>query len=31
MNDQRYSELARICQDPVIDRNIPWLEMWQGR
>ena len=31
MNDQRYSDLARICQDPVIDRNIPWLTTWGGR
>jgi RecB family exonuclease len=31
MNDQRYSDLARICQDPVIDRNIPWLTTWSGR
>ena len=31
MNDDRYSELARICQDSVIDRNIPWLASWPGR
>ena len=31
MNDDRYSELARICQDTVIDRNIPWLASWSGR
>jgi ATP-dependent helicase/nuclease subunit B len=31
MNDQRYAELSRICQDPVIDRNIPWLQSWPGR
>ena len=31
INDDRYSELARICQDPVIDRNIPWLASWPGR
>lgn len=31
LNDDRYSELARICQDSVIDRNIPWLADWTGR
>jgi hypothetical protein len=31
MNDQRASELGRICQDTVIDRNIPWLLSWPGR
>jgi RecB family exonuclease len=30
MNDS-YSELARICQDTVIDRNISWLSDWPGR
>ncbi|MCA9064729.1 MAG: PD-(D/E)XK nuclease family protein [Planctomycetaceae bacterium] len=29
--DMRYSELARVCQDTVIDRNIPWLSTWTGR
>lgn len=31
MNDPRSSELSRICQDTVIDRNIPWLASWPGR
>jgi hypothetical protein len=31
MNDSRASELSRICQDTVIDRNIPWLASWPGR
>ncbi len=31
INDQRYSELGRICQDTVIDRNFPWLATWPGR
>ena len=31
MDDLRYSEFSRICQDTVIDRNIPWLESWGGR
>ncbi len=31
MDDLRYSEFSRICQDTVIDRNIPWLESWRGR
>lgn len=29
--DQRASEFSRICQDTVIDRNIPWLKSWSGR
>lgn len=31
LNDLRYAESARICQDTVIDRNLPWLKTWQGR
>lgn len=31
MNDLRYSDVSRICQDTVIDRNIPWLTTWSGR
>jgi len=31
MDDRRYSEFSRICQDTVIDRNMPWLESWPGR
>ena len=31
INDDRYSELGRICQDSVIDRSIPWLASWPGR
>ncbi len=31
LNDDRASELGRICQDSVIDRNIPWLASWPGR
>ena len=31
MDDQRYTEFSRICQDTVIDRNMPWLESWPGR
>lgn len=27
----RAVEFSRICQDSVIDRNIPWLADWQGR
>ncbi|MFN9719923.1 MAG: PD-(D/E)XK nuclease family protein [Planctomycetota bacterium] len=23
--------MSRLCQDSVIDRNIPWLAAWQGR
>ncbi len=29
--DRRSSEFSRICQDSVIDRNIPWLKSWSGR
>ena len=29
--DGRSSEYSRICQDTVIDRNIPWLANWRGR
>ncbi|MEZ6129951.1 MAG: PD-(D/E)XK nuclease family protein [Planctomycetaceae bacterium] len=29
--DNRSTEFARVCQDTVIDRNIPWLEHWTGR
>ncbi|HQX50140.1 MAG TPA: PD-(D/E)XK nuclease family protein [Planctomycetaceae bacterium] len=29
--DHRSSEFTRICQDTVIDRNIPWLKSWAGR
>lgn len=31
LNDLRYAESSRICQDTVIDRNIPWLSDWRGR
>ena len=24
-------ELARICQDTVVDRRFPWLDAWPGR
>lgn len=27
----RQTEFSRLTQDTVIDRNIPWLESWQGR
>lgn len=27
----RKTEFSRLCQDTVIDRNIPWLESWVGR
>lgn len=27
----RKTEFSRLCQDTVIDRNIPWLESWAGR
>ena len=27
----RKTEFSRLCQDTVIDRNIPWLESWTGR
>jgi ATP-dependent helicase/nuclease subunit B len=29
--DRRATEFARVCQDSVIDRNIPWLDDWPGR
>jgi len=29
--DRRATEFARVCQDTVIDRNIPWLQDWTGR
>lgn len=29
--EHRSTEFARVCQDSVIDRNIPWLEDWGGR
>lgn len=29
--DRRSTEFARVCQDSVIDRNIPWLADWPGR
>ena len=28
---RRSTEFARVCQDTVIDRNIPWLADWPGR
>lgn len=28
---QRPNEFSRLCQDTVIDRNIPWLADWTGR
>jgi len=31
MSDRRSSEFARICQDTVIDRGMPWLPDWSGR
>ena len=31
LNDLRYAESSRICQDTVIDRHIPWLSDWRGR
>lgn len=31
LNYQRTSDVGRVCQDSVIDRNIPWLESWPGR
>lgn len=27
----RNTEFARVCQDSVLDRNIPWLDEWTGR
>ncbi|HIK93859.1 MAG TPA: PD-(D/E)XK nuclease family protein [Planctomycetes bacterium] len=29
--ERRATEFARVCQDSVIDRNIPWLDEWLGR
>ncbi len=29
--DHFATEYARVCQDTVIDRSIPWLKTWQGR
>ena len=29
--ERRATEFARVCQDSVIDRNIPWLDEWPGR
>jgi RecB family exonuclease len=29
--EQPANEFSRVCQDTVIDRNIPWLETWSGR
>ena len=29
--ERRATEFARICQDTVIERNIPWLAEWPGR
>ena len=29
--ERRSTEFARVCQDSVIDRNIPWLDEWPGR
>ncbi len=29
--EQRATEFSRVCQDTVIDRNIPWLAQWKGR
>ncbi len=29
--EHRFTEFANVCQDTVIDRNIPWLESWSGR
>jgi ATP-dependent helicase/nuclease subunit B len=28
---QKGSPMSRLCQDSVIDRNIPWLADWEGR
>ncbi|MEZ6124522.1 MAG: PD-(D/E)XK nuclease family protein [Planctomycetaceae bacterium] len=30
-SENRAAEFSRICQDTVIDRNIPWLADWPGR
>jgi RecB family exonuclease len=29
--ENRATEFARVCQDSVIDRQIPWLADWSGR
>ncbi|MCP4505540.1 MAG: hypothetical protein GY826_04000 [Fuerstiella sp.] len=29
--ERRATEFARVCQDTVIDRNIPWRTNWAGR
>ena len=29
--ERRATEFARVCQDTVIDRNLPWLADWTGR
>ncbi len=29
--EHRFTEFARVCQDTVIDRSIPWLDGWPGR
>lgn len=29
--ENRATEFARVCQDSVIDRSIPWLADWSGR
>lgn len=29
--ENRATEFARVCQDSVIDRNVPWLAGWSGR
>ncbi|MFY9253698.1 MAG: PD-(D/E)XK nuclease family protein [Fuerstiella sp.] len=29
--EHRFTEFARVCQDTVIDRSIPWLNGWPGR
>ena len=31
LNDQRWSDLAWICQETVIDRSLPWAGNWSGR
>ena len=30
-DEQWQTEFSRLCQDRVIDRNIPWLASWSGR
>lgn len=29
--ERRFTEFSRVCQDTVIDRNLPWLNSWTGR